>query len=509
MYQALRYCLRIAFTASIGAVIAAAPLACAGTAGPSEASVRSREEAGRVLLAAAREGAAAADDREAGRRGAAASSPAQREGSSAKVHVAYTETTLRNGLRVLLAEDHSAPVIALSVVYDVGSRNERKGLTGFAHLFEHMMFKGSQNVGDGEHFYQIFTNGGTMNGTTNADVTLYYETLPANQLELALFLEADRMRSLEITQENLDNQRHAVQEERRLRVDNQPYGRADEHFGELFYSNFAYQHSTIGSMEDLNAASVADVAGFFKTYYAPNNAVLTLVGDFSRPQALEMIRRYFEDIERQPAPPAVDLSEPEQKKERRETMTDALARLAQLQIAYKIPPGNTPDVPALQVLSSVLQGGDSSRLYQSLTKEQELVVDVGGFVDERIGPGGLYIGATLRSGKSAADVEKTIYAEIERLTREPIAAWELQKAKNTTRLGYLQAIRGAQTRSILLGTYAVKYDDPGLINVRLDRIDAVTPADVRRVARKYLRASNRTVVITTPETAAAASAPGA
>ena len=179
-----------------------------------------------------------------------------------------------------LVEDHSAPVIALNVAYDVGSRNERPGRTGFAHLFEHMMFKGSSNVGDGEHFYQVFSNGGSMNGTTSNDLTMYFETLPANQLELALFLEADRMRSLEITQENLDNQRQAVQEERRLRVDNQPYGRADEHFDELFYGNFAYQHSTIGSMEDLNAASVADVAQFFRTYYAPNNAVLSLVGDF-------------------------------------------------------------------------------------------------------------------------------------------------------------------------------------------------------------------------------------
>ena len=170
-----------------------------------------------------------------------------------------------NGLRVQLVEDHGAPVIALNVAYDVGSRNERAGRTGFAHLFEHMMFKGSSNVGDGEHFYQVFSNGGSMNGTTSNDLTLYFETLPANQLELALFLEADRMRSLEITQAKLDNQRQAVQEERRLRVDNQPYGRADEHFDELFYSNFAYQHSTIGSMEDLNAASVADVAQFFKT----------------------------------------------------------------------------------------------------------------------------------------------------------------------------------------------------------------------------------------------------
>ncbi len=194
--------------------------------------------------------------------------------------VPFVQYTLDNGLRVILSEDRSAPVIAINVTYDVGSRNERVGRTGFAHLFEHMMFKGSQNVGSGEHFYLVFTNGGTMNGTTNADRTNYFETLPANQLELALFLESDRMRSLEVTQENLDNQRNAVQEERRQGRDNQPYGRAAEAFQELLYDNFAYAHSTIGSMEDLNAATIEDVAQFFTTYYAPNNAVLSLVGDF-------------------------------------------------------------------------------------------------------------------------------------------------------------------------------------------------------------------------------------
>ncbi len=420
---------------------------------------------------------------------------------SPKVHVDFTVTTLKNGLRVQLVEDHSAPVIALNIVYDVGSRNERKGLTGFAHLFEHMMFKGSKNVGDGEHFYQIFSNGGSMNGTTNADITQYFETLPANQLELALFLEADRMRSLEITQEKLDNQRHAVQEERRSRVDNQPYGRADERFIELFYDNFAYQHSTIGSMEDLNAAGVADVAGFFKTYYAPNNAVLSLVGDFDPEQALRLIRRHFEDIPRQRPAPKVDLREPPQKAQRRETMTDPLARLTQIQIAYKLPPGNTPDLPALQVLSSALQSGDSSRLYQSLSKDKELVVDIGGFVDERIGPGGLYVGATLRPDSSPDEVEAAIYAQVQRLMQHRIAQWELEKAKNTTRLGYLHSIRSAQARANMLGGYAVKYGDPNLINTRLERLDAVTAEDVQRVARQYLQERNRTVMITTPAAA--------
>src|ERR687891_2440245 len=243
------------------------------------------------------------------------------------VRVDFKETTLKNGLRVITVEDHSAPVIALSVTYNVGSRNERKGRTGFAHLFEHMMFKGSQNVGSGEHFLLVFNNGGTMNGTTNEDRTNYFEALPANQIDLALFLEADRMRSLEITKENLDNQRNAVQEERRLGVDNQPYGKTFEAIDELAYDNFAYEHSVIGSMDDLNAASVDDVGAFFKTYYAPNNAVLAIVGDVKGADCLARIRKHFESIPSQPAPNPVDMTEPSQSAERRLTLDDALARL--------------------------------------------------------------------------------------------------------------------------------------------------------------------------------------
>src|SRR5687767_1532781 len=193
--------------------------------------------------------------------------------------IQYTDTKLANGLRVIVSEDHSAPVFAIVVNYNVGSRDERKGRTGFAHLFEHMMFKGSANVGQGEHPYLMFMYGGSMNGTTNKDRTMYYEILPANQLDLALFLEADRMRSLELTRENLENQRNAVQEERRLSVDNQPYGKTFETRDELAYDNFAYEHSVIGSMADLSAATLDDVSAFFKTYYAPNNAVVAVVGD--------------------------------------------------------------------------------------------------------------------------------------------------------------------------------------------------------------------------------------
>jgi len=420
------------------------------------------------------------------------------------VRVDFKETTLKNGLRVITVEDHSAPVIALSITYNVGSRNEREGRTGFAHLFEHMMFKGSENVGSGEHFLLVFNNGGTMNGTTNEDRTNYFEALPANQLDLALFLEADRMKSLAITKENLDNQRNAVQEERRLGVDNQPYGKSGEIQQELIYDNFAYKHTTIGSMEDLNAASVEDVAQFFKMYYAPNNAVLTLVGDFKTADALAKIRADFESIAHQPDPPPVDMTEPQQKAERRANVDDVLARAPRIDIAYKAAEGNTADFYALQVLNTALQSGQSSRLYQKLVKEKEMLTGVGGFMDEKRGVGALYSNATLRPNVKTEDVEALIYAEIDRLKKEPIADWELQKAKNTTRRNFVNGLQSSLNRAVTIGQYTVYYNEPSLINGRLDKVGAVTKEDVQRVANKYLVDTNRTVVITMPKAKAKA-----
>src|SRR5687767_9407266 len=221
---------------------------------------------------------------------------------SALKPIQFTDTRLSNGLRVIIAEDHYAPVFAIAVSYAVGSKDERPGRTGFAHLFEHMMFKGSENIGSGEHFFLVFNYGGSMNGTTNTDRTIYFEIMPKNQLDLGLFLEADRMKSLAITKENLDNQRQAVQEERRQGLDNRPYGKSQERFNELAYDNPAYHHSVIGSMEDLNAATVDDVASFFKTYYAPNNAVLALVGDLDTKTTLAKVEKHFGGIPRQAAP---------------------------------------------------------------------------------------------------------------------------------------------------------------------------------------------------------------
>src|SRR6202166_155645 len=309
-----------------------------------------------------------------------------RSSTAQEVQIPIQQLTLKNGLRVVLSEDHAAPTVSLALTFDVGSRNELAGHTGFAHLFEHMMFQGSQNVGKGEHLIMVQVNGGDVNGTTSDDSTNYYERVPANQLDMALFLESDRMRALRVTQPNLDNQRNTVQEEKRLRIDNRSYGKTDEILEDLAYDNFAYKHSTFGSMADLDAASLADVTQFFKKYYAPNNAVLTLVGDFKTPEALAKIKKYFEDIPAQPAPPSVDTSEPAQVGERRKVFEDSFARLPRLDIVYKTVSANTPDWYALDMLGDILFSGPSSRLYQKLVKEKGVALQAAGGIDSRRGP---------------------------------------------------------------------------------------------------------------------------
>jgi zinc protease len=421
--------------------------------------------------------------------------------------VEFSETRLKNGLRVIIAEDHSAPVFSIAVNYNVGSRDERKGRTGFAHLFEHMMFKGSANVGPGEHFVLVFNNGGSMNGTTNQDRTLYFEMMPSNQLDLALFLESDRMKSLEITKENLDNQRHAVQEERRSGLDNQPYGRTFEAIDELAYENFAYEHSVIGSMADLDAATVDDVSAFFKTYYAPNNAVLAVVGDVKTADCLAKIRKYFESIPSQAPPAPVDMTEPPQTAERRLTLDDKLARLTRVDVVYKIPPAGSTDADALSVLGTVLGSGRSSRLYETVVRQKQLASSAGAFASERRGPGLFRLNAMVAPGKSVADVEAALYAEVERITTAPIADWEIEKARNGARSSFINNLDSSLGRAILLTEYALSHNDPGRINTRYERIAAVTAADVQRVAKQHLAPEKRTVVITNPKAAAPSTLP--
>jgi zinc protease len=421
----------------------------------------------------------------------------------------FQDLKLENGLRVILVPDHSAPVYAIDVCYNVGSRNERPGRTGFAHLFEHMMFQGSENIGKGEHFSLVLNNGGGMNGTTNEDRTTYFEELPKNQLDLGLFLESDRMRALNITQANLDNQRNAVQEERRQGIDNQPYGRASLDLDNLSYDNFAYKHSTIGSMTDLNAATIQDVKDFFRIYYAPNNAVLTLVGDFNPDEALEKVKKYFGSIPSQPAPPKVLLDEEPHYGERRETIYDPLARLPEIDMAYHIPPGNTPENYAIQQLAIVLGQGESSRLYQRLVKEKQLASDVSVQADARIGVSQLYFSANPRPGVKVEDLEKAMDEEIDAVVKEGVTAQELAKAKTQLLRQFIERRRSDLFTAILIGSYTVYFNDPNLINTTLAKENAVTLAQVNAATKKFLARDQRTVVITWPAAEDASSAPKA
>jgi zinc protease len=408
----------------------------------------------------------------------------------------FQDLKLDNGLRVILVPDHSAPVYSINVCYNVGSRNEHPGRTGFAHLFEHMMYEGSENVGKGEHFILVLNNGGGMNGTTNEDRTTYFEELPKNQLDLGLYLEADRMRALNINQANLDNQRNAVQEERRQGIDNEPYGRSGLDLDSLSYDNFAYKHSTIGSMSDLDAASVQDVADFFRIYYAPNNAVLTLVGDFNSPEAIEKVKKYFGSIPRQPDPPKVDLGEEAHYGERMETIYDPLARLPQIDIAYHTAPGNTPDNYAMQEFGIILGQGQSSRLYQHLVKDKQLASDVSVFSDARIGTSQFYISVNPRPGVKVEDLQKAVDDEIAAVLKDGVTPTELAKAKTQLLRRFIEQRRSSLFTAILIGGYTVYFDDPSLINTILDKQNAVTLDQINAAAKKFLVRDQRAVVTT-------------
>jgi zinc protease len=424
----------------------------------------------------------------------------------ASINIPFQEFTLANGLRVILSEDHSAPTLTMAVTYDVGSRDERPGKTGYAHLFEHMMFQGSANVGKGEHTMLVQSNGGQANGTTNPDNTLYYDTLPANQLDLVLFLEADRMRSLAIDESNLENQRSTVLQERAFTLDNQPYGKSQVALMETPYDSFGYRHPTIGSIEDLKAATVNDLKEFFKTYYAPNNAVVTLVGDLKTDEALAKITKYFGDIPAQPKPPAPDLTEGEPRAERRLVVEDPFVTTPRVDVAYKISPADTPDWYALSVASSILGFGQSSRLYQKLVKETEVAVSSSGGTLDRRGPSLMMFSVVPRPGKDTKQIEKLIYEEIERLKNEPVRPEELERIRLHARRQFAQQFYSTLARAVTLGTFATSYKRPDLINTIPRTLDRLSADDLKRVARAYLTESRRSVVVTVPK-AGSASAP--
>ena len=413
---------------------------------------------------------------------------------------------LDNGLRVILSQDRSVPVVAVDVWYDVGSRNERPGRTGFAHLFEHMMFQGSANVGKTEHLQLVERAGGSMNGTTSEDRTNYFETLPSNRLNLGLWLEADRMRSLAITEENLRNQQEVVKEERRLRIDNSPYGSSFLAASyELPYNSescFAYGHTVIGSMEDLNAATLDDVREFFRTYYAPNNATLTVVGDFNPAEAKRMIQEYFGGIPSGPAPPPVECNQPFSHLPVQRTIADPNASVPAWFASYGIPAAGNPDTYALDLLGDVLGNGESSRLYQRLVKKEGAAAQVTVVPNIRRGPGIFMVYAIPNQGVSIERIQALVDEEIARVRQSGITAAELEKVKNQQRASTIRGRQTALGRAEALQYFAHFAGDPARANTALEPYLAVTRADVQRVAGQYLTPQNRAVVITEPASGA-------
>lgn len=405
--------------------------------------------------------------------------------------VPIEQYTLSNGLRVVLSPDEAIPVVSVAVYYNVGSRNEPEGRTGFAHLFEHMMFQGSENIPKAGHFQFISKAGGTMNGTTSSERTNYYETLPANQLPLALWLESDRMRSLAVTQENLDNQREAVKEEKRLRYDNQPYGMVFDMITSMVFKNFANAHSTIGSMEDLDAVGVDYVQEFFRVYYAPNNAVLTITGAFHIDEAKSLIEKYFGDIPSQTLPPELDVSEPDEVAEKHQTYHDPLAPLPGFLLGWKIPPRRTRDYEALWLAGKILYDGDSSRLYQKLVKEDESVSQLFGFTDERRGPSTIYIGALPRPGVEVNEIRDVMMAEIRDLATNGPAESEMEKLRNGLINDEVRSRQSSLARAMALCEYTLYDNDPTLINTELQKVLTVSVEDVKNAVAKYLDTENR------------------
>lgn len=417
--------------------------------------------------------------------------------------IPYKEHTLENGLRVILSPYRTAPVVAVAVMYKVGASSEVPGKTGFAHLFEHMMFQGSENVPRGKHFYYVEANGGVLNGFTSYDFTAYFELLPASKLPLGLWLEADRMRSLAVSQENLDNQRAVVKEERRLGMDNRPYGKAYERFQAIAYDNFANRHSIIGSMEDLDNATLEDVQAFFRTYYAPNNAVLAIAGDYDGRRVLSEVREHFGDIPSQPAPPPVDLSEPD-REERREVFHDPLASVPALWLAWKIPPRDTPENDALQIAGEILAGGRASRLYQRLVKQEAIAVSVSGGAEARPAPSLFRLNILYHSTTSPERVETVVYEEIARIADEGITEAELERIRaqilaNRWSDNLYYGLQSPLGRALGLAYYALFAGDPGAINRVVERLMSITTEQVRTIVGQYLNtARNRTVMQIVP-----------
>ena len=430
--------------------------------------------------------------------------PADASAADGEANIPLVKHKLANGLRMIMNPDHTVPTVAVAVYYDVGSRNEVLTRTGFAHLFEHMMFQGSENVGKGEHFQLVMNRGGSANGTTSTDRTNYYETMPSNELALALWLEADRMRSLEITQANFENQRQTVMEERRQSYDNRPYMQSMLRINELAYGDyFPYAHSTIGKMADLQNAPLSAVQEFFDTYYAPNNAILSIAGDFDPQQAIALAERYFGPI---PARATQRFAAPEaapQTAERMETLYDSLAELPAFHIAYHIPPDRSPDHYPLELLAIILGDGESSRLYQELVKGKQILQDVSVATDGRRGPDLFSVWAVCASGQAPSKARELIYKHFADVAKRGVTSKELEKAKNRVRSAFVFGLESNMARAQRLAEYELYFGDAALLATEADRYLNITADDIKRVAKTYFMTENRTVLDVLPGAAPA------
>ncbi|MBV9494039.1 MAG: insulinase family protein [Acidobacteria bacterium] len=423
--------------------------------------------------------------------------------------VPVTYYRLQNGLKVVISEAHAAPAVTVAVYYGVGFRVEPKGRTGFAHLFEHMMFQGSANVKKEEHARVVETNGGNFNGSTNLDYTNYYETLPSDRVERALFLEADRMRSLDVSPENLKNQQNVVSEEVRNNVLNQPYALFE--WLDLWQNaneNWANAHNFYGDLSDLEAAKVDDVRDFFRTYYAPNNAVLAIVGDVDTASVRQLVDKYFADIPLQSVPDHADVSEPKQAKEKRVKQTDKLANLPALAIGYHVPAMDSNDYAPIALLSIILQGGDGSRLHERIVKEKALALDWSGGVNATLGNEFDYDGpmlmtmrTTYKPGHTGDEVVKEVDAVLADVIAHGVTKKELANAKTQLRSNLYDQLESSSGRAHILATLALFRDDPASVNKLLAPFETVTQEQVQEAAKRWMVPENRTVIDRVPATA--------
>jgi zinc protease len=412
----------------------------------------------------------------------------------------FTTHKLADGLQVILLEDHSAPVINLQVWYHVGGKDEQPGHTGFAHLFEHLMFKGSAHVGPDEHSRIIEAAGGFDNASTHDDFTNYFETFPSNILERVLWLEADRMGSLNVDEANFKSEREVVKEELRVRVENQPYGYLEQDLRAAAFTVHGYHHTAIGSKEDLDAATLADVRAFFDTYYKPNNATLIIVGDFQSAQALGWAKRYFEGIPASAGPiPRRNAPEPPQTAERIVKKSYSNTPLPAAVIGYKIPPIFTRDAYPLDLASNILAGGESSRLYQTLVYKDQIAVQSAGFGNFSEDANLFWAYAIMNEGHTAEEGEKAVVAVLDGLKTAPVETAELAKAKNQEIAGFILGRNTDQEKAEALGLASVVGKDSNLVNTELDRYLSATLADIQRVAKQYFVLEHATVLLVTPQ----------